>query len=140
MMFHNAEKTETHHGNAPQISFVARTTMPKSLKLKGCGIWLCFSSSQTCVYCFTCRLMCKSSKRSMTLKRLGTTVLRNNRLFQVTMPCTSTACVKPHRLQGRFRLNTKLSPTIKDNLLQTFEESLNRTFKLEKLQKPARTF
>jgi len=32
MMFHNTEKTETRHGNAPQILFVARTTTPKSLK------------------------------------------------------------------------------------------------------------
>jgi len=32
MMFHNTEKTETCHGNAPQILFVARTTTPKSLK------------------------------------------------------------------------------------------------------------
>jgi len=31
-MFHNTEKTETRHGNAPQILFVARTTTPKSLK------------------------------------------------------------------------------------------------------------
>jgi len=32
MMFHNTEKTETRHGNAPQILFAARTTTPKSLK------------------------------------------------------------------------------------------------------------
>jgi len=32
MMFHNTEKTETRHGNAPQILFGARTTTPKSLK------------------------------------------------------------------------------------------------------------
>jgi len=31
MMFHNTEKTETHHGNAPQILFVAKTATPKSL-------------------------------------------------------------------------------------------------------------
>ena len=31
-MFHNTEKTETRHGNAPQILFGARTTTPKSLK------------------------------------------------------------------------------------------------------------
>jgi len=30
-MFHNTEKTETHHGNAPQILFVAKTATPKSL-------------------------------------------------------------------------------------------------------------
>jgi len=35
MMFHNTEKTETSHGNAPQILFVARTTTPKSLKEAG---------------------------------------------------------------------------------------------------------
>jgi len=34
-MFHNTEKTETRHGNAPQIIFVARTTTPKSLKEAG---------------------------------------------------------------------------------------------------------
>jgi len=32
MMFHNTEKTETCHGNAPQILFSARITTPKSLK------------------------------------------------------------------------------------------------------------
>jgi len=35
MMFHNTEKTETRHGNAPQVLFVARTTMPKSLTEAG---------------------------------------------------------------------------------------------------------
>jgi len=35
MMFHNTEKTETHHGNASQILFVARTTTSKSLKEAG---------------------------------------------------------------------------------------------------------
>jgi len=35
MMFHNTEKRETRHGNAPQIFFVARTTTPKSLKEAG---------------------------------------------------------------------------------------------------------
>jgi len=35
MMFHNTEKTETCHGNAPHILFVARTTTPKSLKEAG---------------------------------------------------------------------------------------------------------
>jgi len=35
MMFHNTEKTETHHENAPQIFFGARTTTPKSLKKAG---------------------------------------------------------------------------------------------------------
>jgi len=35
MMFHNTEKTGTHHENAPQISFGARTTTPKSLKEAG---------------------------------------------------------------------------------------------------------
>jgi len=29
MMFHNTEKTETFHGNVPQVLFVARTTMAK---------------------------------------------------------------------------------------------------------------
>jgi len=27
MVFHNTEKTETCHGNVPQVLFVARTTM-----------------------------------------------------------------------------------------------------------------
>jgi len=35
MMFHNTEKTETRHGNTPQILVVARTTTPKSLKEAG---------------------------------------------------------------------------------------------------------
>jgi len=35
MMFHNTEKTETRHGNAPQTLFGARTTTPKSLKEAG---------------------------------------------------------------------------------------------------------
>jgi len=26
MMFHNTEKTETRHGNAPQVLFIPRTT------------------------------------------------------------------------------------------------------------------
>jgi len=29
MLFHNSEKTETRHGNAPQVLFVARTTTAK---------------------------------------------------------------------------------------------------------------
>jgi len=29
MMSHNTEKSETRHGNAPQVLFVARTTMAK---------------------------------------------------------------------------------------------------------------
>jgi len=29
MMFHNTEKTETSHGNVPQVLFVARTTTAK---------------------------------------------------------------------------------------------------------------
>jgi len=34
-MFHNTQKRETRHGNAPQILFGARTTTPKSLKKAG---------------------------------------------------------------------------------------------------------
>jgi len=34
-MFHNTEKTETPHGNAPQTLFGARNTTPKSLKEAG---------------------------------------------------------------------------------------------------------
>jgi len=30
-MFHNTEKAETRHGNAPQMLFVATTSRPKSL-------------------------------------------------------------------------------------------------------------
>jgi len=29
MLFHDTEKTETLHGNAPQVLFVARTTTAK---------------------------------------------------------------------------------------------------------------
>jgi len=35
MMFHNTEKTETRHGNAPQTLFGARTTTPTPLKKAG---------------------------------------------------------------------------------------------------------
>jgi len=35
MMFHNTEKTETRHGNAPQVLFGARTTAPFVLKEAG---------------------------------------------------------------------------------------------------------
>jgi len=35
MMFHNTEKTETRHENAPQILFGARTTTPNALKEGG---------------------------------------------------------------------------------------------------------
>jgi len=34
-MFHNTEKTETCHGNVPQVLFVARTTMAKLLIAAG---------------------------------------------------------------------------------------------------------
>ena len=34
-MFHNTEKTETRHGNAPQVLFGARTTAPFVLKEAG---------------------------------------------------------------------------------------------------------
>jgi len=34
-MFHNTEKTETRHGNAPQTLFGATTTTPNSLKEVG---------------------------------------------------------------------------------------------------------
>jgi len=33
--------------------------------------WLCFSPSQTCVYCFTCRLMCSDTKCVHFLIRKG---------------------------------------------------------------------
>jgi len=35
MVLLNTEETETRHGNAPQISYGARTTPPKSLKEAG---------------------------------------------------------------------------------------------------------
>jgi len=35
MMFHNTEKTDPCHGNAPQILFSARITTPKLLKEAG---------------------------------------------------------------------------------------------------------
>jgi len=35
MMFHSTEKTETRHGNAPQILFGARTTTQNALKEGG---------------------------------------------------------------------------------------------------------
>jgi len=35
MLFHNTEKTETRHGNASQVSFVARTTTAKYLTEAG---------------------------------------------------------------------------------------------------------
>jgi len=35
MMFHNTEKTEIRHENAPQILFGPRITTPKSLKEAG---------------------------------------------------------------------------------------------------------
>jgi len=35
MMFHSTDKTGTRHENASQISFVASTTTPKSLKEAG---------------------------------------------------------------------------------------------------------
>jgi len=35
MIFHNTEKTETRHGNAPQILLGARTTTPNALKEAG---------------------------------------------------------------------------------------------------------
>jgi len=35
MMFHNVEKTETRHTNAPQVLFGARITTPKPLNEVG---------------------------------------------------------------------------------------------------------
>jgi len=59
MMFHNTGKTETRHGNAPQILFVARVINPEVVERS----WLCFSPSQTCFHCFTCRLMCANTSK-----------------------------------------------------------------------------
>jgi len=38
MLFHNTEKTETRHGNAPQVLFVGRTTTAKYLT-EACFWW-----------------------------------------------------------------------------------------------------
>jgi len=53
MMFHNTEKTETCHGNAPQILFGARTTTPKWLTEAG----FAFVLHKLVLKCFACRLM-----------------------------------------------------------------------------------
>jgi len=53
MMFHNTEKTETCHGNAPQV--FCRQNHNGEVVNKS---WLCFSLSQTCVKCSTWRRMC----------------------------------------------------------------------------------
>jgi len=59
-MFHNTEKTETPHGNAPQILFVARTTTPKSLK--EAGFVFLFTN---CVYCFRFKLSCADTTKQI---------------------------------------------------------------------------
>jgi len=54
MTFHNAEKTETRQ-------WKCTTSLTRPQNHNGEIVdrsWLCFSPSQTCVYCFTCRLMC----------------------------------------------------------------------------------
>jgi len=65
----NTEKTETCHGNVPQVSFKSQVStrqwkctisLIRRQNHKGEAIdrsWLCFSTSQTCVKSFTCRLM-----------------------------------------------------------------------------------
>jgi len=57
MMFHNTEKTETCQWKCT-TSVVRRQNHNGAVDGRS---WLCFSPSQTCVYCFTkftCRLMC----------------------------------------------------------------------------------
>jgi len=39
-MFRNTEKTDTRHGNVPQVLFGARITTPKSWKGAGCVLLL----------------------------------------------------------------------------------------------------
>jgi len=57
-MFHYAEKTETRHGNAPQILLGARTTTPKSLK--GAGfVFLLYKL----VFTVSRRLMCADTTK-----------------------------------------------------------------------------
>jgi len=54
MMFRNTEKTETRQ-------WKCATSLIRPQNHNGEVVdrsWLCFSSSQTCIYCFTCRLMC----------------------------------------------------------------------------------
>ena len=53
-MFPSTEKTGTRHGNAPQNFILRQNHNPEVVDWS----WLCVSDSQTCVYCFTCRLMC----------------------------------------------------------------------------------
>jgi len=45
---------------------------PPATPLVGGRSWLCFSTSQTCVYCFTCRLICAdTTKCALFLIRKG---------------------------------------------------------------------
>jgi len=53
MMFDKTEKTETCHGKCT-------TSLIRRQNHNGEAVdrnWLCFSASQACVECFTCRLM-----------------------------------------------------------------------------------
>jgi len=55
-MFHNTEKTETFHGNVPQVLFVARTTINGEVVA---GVVFLHKI----VKCFTCRLMCADTTK-----------------------------------------------------------------------------
>jgi len=58
-MFHNTEKTETRQWKCT-ISLIRRQNHKGEAVDKS---WLCFSPSQTCIYCFTCRLMWADTKK-----------------------------------------------------------------------------
>jgi len=59
-MWNHLNKTFAETLTKPQILFVARTTMAGEVVDKS---WLCFSPSQTCVKCFTYRLMCADTAK-----------------------------------------------------------------------------
>jgi len=52
MMFHNKEITETSSRKCT-TNLIRRQNHNAEVVERS---WLCFSLSQTCVYCFTCRL------------------------------------------------------------------------------------
>ena len=57
MMFHNTKGT--FHGNVPQVLFRRQNHNGEVIDIS----WLCISPSQTCVKCFTCRLMCADTTK-----------------------------------------------------------------------------
>ena len=59
LIFHNTEKTETRQ-------WKCTTSLIRRQNHTGDGVdrnRLCFSPSQTCTYCFTCRLMCADTTK-----------------------------------------------------------------------------